>query len=195
MSYNVYTTEGLILSYTPLREADRVYSILTRDLGLIRCTATGVRKETSKLRGSLEPLTLSNVSLIKGKEYWRLTSAVFKKNIARDLESKKKILQSVSKSLVLLAGLVQGEEAHSELYDSLIPIIESAKGIEVKDADVFEIVLVARILFHLGYLSLKDVPEGLIHTSPTNELFEEIKEGKHRILEVINQSLRTTDLA
>ena len=195
MSYNVYTTEGLILSYTPLREADRVYSILTRELGLIRGTATGVRKETSKLRGSLEPLTLSHISLIKGKEYWRLTNAVFQKNIVRDLESKKKILQSVSKSLVLLAGLVQGEEANSELYDSIIPLVESARESDDKDADIFEIILVSRILFHLGYLSEKDVPNGIIYADPSHELFEDITREKRRILEVINQSLRTTDLA
>ena len=194
MSYNVYTTEGLILSYTPLREADRVYSILTRELGLIRGTATGVRKETSKLRGSLEPLTLSHISLIKGKEYWRLTNAVFQKNIVRDLESKKKILQSISKSLVLLSGLVQGEEAHSELYDAIVSLIENAEEIEPSNADAFEIILVSRILFHLGYLSEKDVPEGIIFNQPTNEVFEEIKKEKRRILDVINQSLRTTDL-
>ena len=75
MSYHIYNTKGIILSEKSLREADRVYSILTRDLGLIRATALGVRKESSKLRGNLEPVGLTTVSLVRGKEYWRVTSA------------------------------------------------------------------------------------------------------------------------
>lgn len=69
MSYHIYTTRGIILSAKPFQEADRVYKILTRDFGLIYATATGVRRAESKLRGSLEPLRISSVSLVRGKEF------------------------------------------------------------------------------------------------------------------------------
>ena len=68
MSYHIYTTPGIVLRHRPLREADRVYIILTRDLGLIRASAIGVRKETSKLRGALEPLSLSMTSWVTMKK-------------------------------------------------------------------------------------------------------------------------------
>lgn len=129
MSYHIYTTKGIVLSERPVREADRIYSILTRDLGLIKARALGVRKENSKLRGSIEPVSLATISLVRGKEYWRLTSAEFIKSFKK------------SKSLSLLETLVQGEAPHPELFEAV-----------EKDLDSDETVLVSRILFHLGYL-------------------------------------------
>ncbi|MEK7175771.1 MAG: DNA repair protein RecO, partial [Patescibacteria group bacterium] len=113
MSYHIYTTKGLTLSERPVREADRIYSILTRDLGLVRATALGVRKENSKLRGSIEPVSLSNISLVRGKEHWRLTSAEVIKRFKK------------TKPLALLEQLVVGESAHPELFDAVEKYLES----------------------------------------------------------------------
>jgi DNA repair protein RecO (recombination protein O) len=145
MSYTVHTTTGLIISFRPLREADRVYSVLTRDLGLIRATAIGVRKDASKLRGSLEPLTLASISLVRGKEYWRITSAQTIENIVSAPE--------VLRPLILLEKLVQGEASNPQLFEAVQEIILSQKP----DDEMFEICLVASILFHLGYLNKEDL--------------------------------------
>ena len=152
MSYHIYTTKGLVLSERPLREADRVYSILTRDLGLVRVSATGVRKEESKLRGALEPVTLSQVSLVRGKEYWRITSAEVMRKIPA--------LAGILRPLALLEKLVQGEAAHPELFDA----VEQSLHID-------EIAFVAQILYHLGYLKEKD-----LHLEE-KELIKAINEG------------------
>src|SRR3989344_2270263 len=141
MSYHIYNTRGIILSSRPLREADRIYSILTRELGLLRATATGVRKEESKLRGHIEPISLSNVSLIRGKEYWRLTSAELVRSINQD--------PNVAKPMDLIEKLVQGEEANLELFD----IVEKA----LLSDEVSEIKLVSNILYNLGYLKEEDL--------------------------------------
>jgi len=166
MSYTIHTTNGLILSYKPLREADRVYSILTKDLGLVRATATGVRKGHSKLRGLLEPLSLVSVSLVRGKEYWRLTSAEFLKNISPAPE--------VLKPIVLLEKLVQGEAPNPELFESVQKIILSS---ESRD-EMFEINFVAKILFHLGYLKEGD-----------------LKLPKKELIKAINSGLEASNLA
>lgn len=147
MSYHVYTTKGIVLSQRPFKEADRVYSILTRDLGLIRASAIGVRKEASKLRGSLEPVSLTVISLVRGKEFWRLTSA--------DGAQKIKASGDLLRPLTLLEQLVQGESSHAELYDAVEEfILKEEKGEE------FEIKFVARILFELGYLKREDLDLG-----------------------------------
>ncbi|MDB5253956.1 MAG: repair protein RecO, repair protein RecO [Parcubacteria group bacterium] len=194
MAYNIYTTEGLILSHRPLREADRVYSILTRDLGLLRATATGVRKEVSKLRGSLEPLSLSSISLIRGKEYWKLTSAIIERSFNKELEDKKKIRKSLSKVLVLLSGLVQGEDPHPELFDALIPLMNAAEKMEEKHSELLEIILVVRMLFHLGYLSEGDVPEGIVQEELSEALFEKVLKNKKSIISSINEGIDAANL-
>lgn len=148
MSYHIYSTKGIILSSRPIGEADRIYSILTRDFGLIRAKCIGVRKSASKLRGSLEPVSLSNVSLVRGKEFWRLTSSELIRNFKK------------SKPLVLLEKLVAGESPNPELFDAVENYIESD-----------EITLVAHILYHLGYLNKSDLE------LPEKELIQAINEG------------------
>lgn len=143
MSYHIYTTRGLILSARPLREADRVYSILTRDLGLIRATALGVRKESSKLRGVLEPISLSTISLVRGKEYWRITSS----ELIRKIPASPEILRP----LALLDKLVQGEAHHAELFDAVEKGLTEEAGVGKEEQ------FVAQMLFHLGYLKETDL--------------------------------------
>ena len=158
MSYHIYTTKGIVLSERPYQEADRIYSIFTRDFGLIRATATGVRKLESKLRGALEPLTLSNISLVRGKDYWRITSTEFIQKLDHSLE--------LAKPLALLEKLVQGEAAHPELFDVI-------QGFVFKDdkGENFEIQFVSEILHQLGYLKSEDL------TLPKSELIKAINAG------------------
>lgn len=166
MSYHIYTTKGLVLSARPYREADRVYSVLTRDLGLVRATATGVRKEESKLRGALEPLTLSRISLVRGKEYWRITSAEVLSTVSASAET--------VRPLALLEQLVQGESVHPELFDVVEKMILEYKP----DDGISETRLVAQILFHLGYLKESDLAL-----------------EKKALIQAINEGLRQSHLA
>ena len=137
-----------MLSERPRREADRIYTIMTRDLGLVQVAALGVRKETSKLRGALEPFVLSKVSLVRGKEYWRATSAECILSIPPKLD--------LARPLILLEKLVQGEASHPELFD----VIERALLSPEPHGEMFEVRLVSQILFHLGYLKGADLTLG-----------------------------------
>lgn len=165
MSYSIYTTKGLVISQRALREADRVYSILTKDFGLIRATATGVRKGHSKLRGLIEPVSLSSVSLVRGKEYWRITSA--------ELIEKIPTTEELLKPLALLEKLVQGEAPSPELFETIEKMIQSE---EPRD-EMFEIQFVAEILFHLGYLKESD-----------------LKLEKKELIKAINHGLEASNL-
>ncbi len=145
MSYHIYTTKGIVLSERAVGEADRIYTILTRDLGKIQAQAIGARKNTSKMRGSIEPFSLSNISFVKGKNYWRLTSAESIKRISA--------LPQIAKPFSLIEKLVQGEEPHPELFDTVEQFILSPKT----EDEMFEIQMVSQILFHLGYLKKTDL--------------------------------------
>ena len=153
-----------MLSERPKKEADRVYNILTRDLGLVRAHAIGVRREESKLRGALEPYSLSSVSLVRGKEHWRATSA----------ESIQRISSSVyiARPLSLLEKLVQGEASHPALFDMIEQTVLSRELDEMS-----EIRLVSKILFHLGYLKESN-----------------LKLDKTSLIKVINEGLQASHL-
>ncbi|OHB17310.1 MAG: DNA repair protein RecO [Candidatus Zambryskibacteria bacterium RIFOXYD2_FULL_43_10] len=152
---------GIILSERPVREADRIYTIMTRNLGLVRAAAIGVRKEISKLRGSIEPFSLSSISFVKGKDYWRLTSAELIRNIPA--------VPVIARPLALIEKLVQGEAPNPELFDAVEKSILSP---ELYD-EMFETNLVSKILFHLGYLKESDMALG------KKSLIKAINDGLH----------------
>lgn len=75
MSHHIYHTKAYVIESTPLGEANKSLVLLTEDLGLITVSAQGVRLQKSKLKSSIQDYSFSNVSLVRGKEVWRLTNA------------------------------------------------------------------------------------------------------------------------
>ena len=67
--YRIYETEAVILSSTSISEVSRVYTLLTRDFGIILARAEGVRKSSSKFRYVLQNLSLASLSLVRGKGF------------------------------------------------------------------------------------------------------------------------------
>ena len=86
--HHMYHTEGIILGSRNYDEAGKYYSIFTRDLGMIQASAQGVRKMSSKLRFILQDYSYVKVDLVKGKDFWRVTSAS-KTNLLDNLYNKK----------------------------------------------------------------------------------------------------------
>jgi len=62
-----YQTEAIIIKKTKLREADRILTLYTPQLGKIQAVARGVRRPRSKMAGHLELLTHSLVSFARGR--------------------------------------------------------------------------------------------------------------------------------
>lgn len=58
----LYTADALVLRTYKLGEADRIVVFLTRDRGKKRGVAKGARRQRSKFRGALEPLTEARVA-------------------------------------------------------------------------------------------------------------------------------------
>lgn len=68
-----YVTDAIVLSRFELGEADRVMTILTPDYGKLRIIAKGVRRQTSRLGGSLEPFAELRVALSHGRTFEHVT--------------------------------------------------------------------------------------------------------------------------
>ena len=69
-------TDGLILrDYDTVAEADRFIAILTRDKGVIRATARGARRVTSRSGAATQPLCYAKLSLIPGRDKYIIEDA------------------------------------------------------------------------------------------------------------------------
>ncbi len=64
---SLYRDEGVVLRTHKLGEADRIISLLTRERGLVRAVAKGVRKTTSRFGGRLEPFMHVDLQLAEGR--------------------------------------------------------------------------------------------------------------------------------
>ncbi|MBI5140045.1 MAG: DNA repair protein RecO [Candidatus Vogelbacteria bacterium] len=152
MSYHLYTTEGWILGSSDTGEANRYLEIFTKDLGLLRAHAQGARYLKSKQRYNLQTFSSVKVSLVCGKEIWRLTSALTI-ILAKDLMKDPARLQLITRVFSLLKRLVRGEDKDEKLYNDLDTSINFLIKNDLNDEFLknFETVLVLRILSHLGY--------------------------------------------
>ncbi len=147
--YAIHTTPGFIVGSRASGEAGKILSIFTRDLGLIRVIAMGIRLEKSKLRPFVQDYSFGIFSLVRGKEYWRLTSAQEVMTLSGS--------EFVARIAVLLHRLLQGEEAHPELFEtinSLSRFLRIYRNIDDETSKNLESLIVMRILHRLGYIAL-----------------------------------------
>ncbi len=196
MSHTIHTTEGFILKSTNFGEANKYFYIFTNEFGLIKAAAQSVRHLKSKLRYGLEDFSLAQVSVVRGREIWRLTSAEKIFNL-RDKES----LLLLSRIFSLLLRLLHGEERNNLLFESVkeglrfLIDYNSKEKDRVEDLANLECIMALRILSALGYIGkLGDFDQ--FTTSPyfSPELLTKMSALKTRAIMEINKSLKETHL-
>ncbi len=107
MAIEKQTTKAFILNEYEQGESDKVYKLFTKDFGVIFALAKSVRKLESKLRFHLEKTKLVSVTLVKGKEIWRLTGV-------ESFEGKTEGTALLTK---LVERFVRGEGPQIKLFD------------------------------------------------------------------------------
>ncbi len=73
---NMYKTEGIVLKEEDLGEADRIFSIFTKDFGKVRILGKGTRKIKAKLRAGLQPFHYIYLEFVSGKTFYIATEAM-----------------------------------------------------------------------------------------------------------------------
>ncbi len=70
-----YKATGINLKSAPIGESDRVLTVLTREFGLIRAVAPGVRKQRSSIGGRSELFVVNELLIAKGRSLDKITQA------------------------------------------------------------------------------------------------------------------------
>jgi len=192
--HHIHHTEGIILGSKSYGEAGKYYSLFTRDLGMINASAQGVRKISSKLRFVLQDFSYVKIDLVRGKDFWRITSAS-KTNKLENLSKNKisfKIFVNISKLLKrLLAGEYPNEMLFSDLLRGL-SFLEEAKT--QNESESIEIVIVLRILNNLGYIGGDELLKNIIKSPFEENLIFEAGKNRTKILSEINKAIQETHL-
>lgn len=190
MAHNIYHTEGFILEKKDFKEADNLLFILTKDFGVIPVLALGLRRLPSKLRYQTVLFNHANVSLVKGREFWRLIAVEETDlSVALKAETKKVIyLQSLS----LLRHLFQGEEDDQIVFNDFKQglVFLAEKNLSQSACKNFECILVLRMLKLLGYLKDESsLRPFLVFSDWSNEIIDAMADKQRLAVSLINSSL------
>ena len=189
--YAIYETKAFVLESAGRREADRIFSLYTEDFGMIRANATAVRKMESKLRPHLVNFSLVRVSLVRGKDTWRIVSAI-RENTLPDFKTQ--CGKAFIRAGALILRLVRGERIDEKLFE----ILRSAYGILFEnnvDALSFEIGLVLKILHELGYVDPHEPFDDFIKSPEFSlETLSRFAPFARRAVSLVNASIRESQL-
>ncbi len=70
-----YKATGINLKSAPIGESDRLLTVLTREFGLIKAVAPGVRKQRSSIGGRSELFVVNELLIAKGRSLDKITQA------------------------------------------------------------------------------------------------------------------------
>ncbi len=153
MSYHLYQTEGFIIDSRLLGESNKLFFLLTPELGLVMASAQGVRKLDSKLQPHLDQYSYGKFNLVRGREVWRLVGAS-KEEAFRGLFADPEKRAAAARIFSLLRLYVIGEGTASRLCGDLKEALLFLEQTTISASllPVWEMIVVMRILDTLGYL-------------------------------------------
>jgi len=195
MAHETFYTEGYVLGGSNVGEGHRLLKILTKDFGMIVVHARSVREERSKLRYSLQQFSKTKVSLVRGKEGWKLTGAEQIEDVYGDMEDKG-LKEVLSKVASLLRRLIHGEGESAEVYEVFEKNVALLKGKELSHEELvsFEYLFVLRILSALGYAGENVEPTLLKEEDDIATQMQLVQSKKIALRDSINRALQETQL-
>ncbi len=155
--YHKHHTRGVVIGGVSDGVSDRRVSIFTEDMGLVWAKVQSARSSISKLRNHCQDFTRGEFSLVHGKTGWRVVSIRAEDNLfelVKEATDKVRILGNV---FVLLRRLLTGEEPNKPLFYTVDNFLSFLVGAESSQLTIVEPLIIAKILYHLGFL--KDDPE------------------------------------
>jgi len=197
MAHHTYSTDCIVLGDSVQGESNRFLVLFTRDLGLVHAVGKNLRGENSKLRYHLQNYTYAHVSLVRGKEVWRITGAHAYTNVYGALQGSRGKQLIAARVCSLLSRLLQGEEADPILFDM---VVRGVNFLEETSLDTelirdFEYMFVIRILARLGYVGDQEEFEPLLKESPFSlELLQLVATRRAKALSAINKALEASGL-
>ncbi len=143
-----YVTGAVVLQRTPLAESATLVTLLTAEFGLLRARAEGLRKPGAKLAHALQTLDRCEVTLVRGKEGWRLSGALLEESWFSTLTRAGRL--RAGRITGLLLRLVHGEANDPLLFTLFSSFVRALPELSEEEQDTAECVTALRILALLG---------------------------------------------
>lgn len=144
---NNYVTEAINLKSYNLNEADKIMVMYSKENGLIKGVAKGIKKPKSKLGARMDLLVANSLQLLKGRSMDTIIQAQTVNNFKKSrTDIDKLMLSSYVSELVMNFG-EGSESASEEIYELLYKALN-----RISDAEDKKDALIAVIKFQLKLL-------------------------------------------
>jgi recombinational DNA repair protein (RecF pathway) len=193
-----YASPAIVLSRTPLSEASALITLLTSEVGLVRARAQGVRKPGAKMASALQTFVECDVTLLRGKEGWRLAGALHTNDWFAKLERPARL--RAGRIANLLLRLVHDETSDSasneiffNIFREFLSALSQTNGpLDETEQDAAECLAALRILHALG-VDAGDVP-GTVTGNYTSEILEQVADNRADLILRINRGIAASGL-
>ncbi len=193
--HHIYHTNGFVLKSRNIGEANKIFTIYTKELGLVRAVAQGIRLHKSKSRFALQDFFYAQIDLVRGRDIWRVasTSTINSFPFAR---SKKENLLLIARVSGLIDRLCPGEESNEKIFNDLIQAILLLDDPNISDEnrEAIELHLVLRIVHSLGYVSDSEVLAKYLGDEINTESTKSLLSKRRYIIAHINNALKESQL-
>lgn len=150
MAIEKYTTEAFILRDYPAYEADMNYKVWTKDFGIIYISARSIRKTNAKLRMQTKKHNFLNMTIVKGKDIWRLVGI---EEIPNQTDNQKYFLEAKTIVAEVINRFVEEKKTYKKLFEKLKTVIFSGtKELEIKK---LKLLIYYLVLVDTGYADAK----------------------------------------
>lgn len=189
--YDIVHTDAYVLSERDEGEANKIFLVFTRELGVISLHAQSIRKGTSKLKSLLQPYKKIHTDIVVGKKIFRVASVISGRSFVHLFENKykRKVFTDTFKILLKLIPRQVPVPEIFDFYDEMLFEIEYANTIS--DIKKIESMFLWNTLNLLGYIDEISFREVYTILSPET-LFEEIQTGT--LIKYINKTFEKMHL-
>ena len=153
MTHLFETIDAIVVAQEQSGEADKTLWLLSAEHGLISARARGLRHLKSKLRYALQEFSRAKVSLVRGREVWRVTTATPQVSYSSATLAAR---EAMARLASLLRRMV-GEEADAKLFADMLESFNALSAASSSgEAAAVERLATFRLLHHLGYVQVDE---------------------------------------
>lgn len=136
---------------------------------------------------------MCQISLVKGKSIWRITSAVLEKNLYLHTEvaQAKDVIARICTQVI---RLVAGQEKDEQLFDTVLTGLRELSLASTSAIVPLEILIMLRMLHLLGYVSEVDTSVCVPYTAYDSKTLESVLGSKSVFVGHINKGLQESQL-
>ena len=151
---STFTTQALVLNRKEFGENDLKVDVLTRDRGRFSLVARGAKKMNSKLAAHVEPFTLSDIMVVKGRQMDYIGSAVGRESFLEIKNDLVRVYYAGKTARFILRYIKEEEETEAEEYFHLLrtfwELLDKEKEVTEEKGELWYIFFVLHFLHIYG---------------------------------------------